>query len=416
MIFERFHYKDSTELLAQIRAERLNIPFSENIDCLGEALFLDGKRIPNRLLAQPIEGFDAQEDGSPGKRTLERYRALAKGGSGTIWLESVSVCGIGRSNQRQLWIRRDNVQVFQKLREVIREASPECYTVLQLTHSGRNSTISPDGPQCAIHNPLIPVEKERIISDDELDGLQLQYIEAAELAAEAGFDAVDIRACHGYLINELLAARERAGKYGGSFENRSRFLLEVIQKLQQKKLPLQLAVRLNLYDGLPYPYGFGVNEKSEEDRSEGRLLIEKLALSGVKLLNITNGIGRYSPYLIRPYDVGSVKPAEHPLCGIQRMLEGAALAKKLASDAVIVASGFSWLRQYAPYVCAGGIKEGMFDLAGFGRQTIFDPDYANKILNAELRKQDCCITCSGCTKCIKEEGKELRCIFHKGSK
>lgn len=412
MEFEKFHYQNETALLRQIEEAKLDIPYSKNINCLKCEAALLKKRLKNRLVAQPIEGFDAEPDGAPGERTLERYRRLAAGGSGLLWLESVSVCREGRTNPHQLWIREENLEQFRKLRECIRTASPDCYTVLQLTHSGRNS--GPNGtasPICAMHNPYIHGTNERMITDAELDALQEAYVRAAELAEKAGFDAVDIRTCHGYLINELLAARDRKGKYGGSLENRCRFLLEVIEKLKGRTI--ESAVRLNICDGLPYPYGFGINEHGEEDYQEAEFLLGKLAQAGVRLLNITNGIGAYSPYMIRPYDVGSVPPPEHPLEGIARMIRCAELAKKAAPGSLIVGSGLSWLREFAPYVCAGCIETGKFDLAGFGRLSLYDPAYAEKILTGSLSRKDCCITCSGCTKLIKSEGKKLRCVLKK---
>ena len=97
--------------------------------------------------------------------------------------------------------------------------------MLQITHAGRYG----DGKVIAVHEPEIDkksgVDPDKpVITDEELKALEDDFVEAARLAAEAGFDAVDIKACHRYLISELLGAHNRPGEYGGSYENRTRWL------------------------------------------------------------------------------------------------------------------------------------------------------------------------------------------------
>lgn len=410
-----FQYRSAQELLSHAEQSQLPLPYSEDISTLAAPLTLHGKVIPNRLLAQPIEGFDAQPDGAPDARTVSRYCELAAGGSGCLWLESVSVNHEGRSNPHQLWLTEDNAPAYAEMVRRIRQAAPHgIYLVLQLTHSGRNS--NPDGtptPVCAFRSAAIPKENERIITDDELAALEEDYYRAALLAKAAGFDAVDIRACHGYLINELFAAVDRPGRYGGSFENRTRLLMNIVKKTLT--IPdLEIGVRLNLFDGIPYPYGWGIDPQSGKmDLTEPLALVRELYAAGVRLLNISNGVGAYSPYLIRPYDSGGPRAPEHPLEGVCRMQQCARLVKQAAPDAVVIASAFSWLRQYAANVAAGGIAEGYYDIAGFGRQSIADPQYAAKFLSGRTSEIDLCRCCCGCTTLIKKSGKMLRCIFRK---
>lgn len=417
MRHEAFHYASAQELLDAAQENGLTLPYSSDLSVLSAPLVLGGKTIPNRLLAQPIEGFDAEPDGAPSPRTIRRYRELAQGGSGSLWMESTSVNHQGRSNPMQLWITKENLGQFRTLVQEIRAAAPgPIYLVLQLTHSGRNS--NPDGistPICGFHSSAIPKENEQIISDAALEALEQDYVTAACLAEEAGFDAVDIRACHGYLINELFAAVHRPGPYGGCFENRVRLLMNIIRKLQQVS-SIEIGVRLNLYDGIPYPDGWGVDPEHPGvmDLTEPLALIRLLYAQGIRLLNITSGVGAYSPYVIRPYNRGGIPAPEHPLEGIARMQEGARLAKEAAPEAIVVASAFSWLQTYAPQVAAGGVSAGWYDLAGFGRQSIADPGYANDILkNGGLSNTALCTACCGCTTLIKKSGKKLRCIFRK---
>ena len=122
----------------------------------------------NRLLAQPIEGGDAGEDGAPSERTFQRYERLAQGGSGMIWMESISVNEEGKSTPRQLWIKEDTMKGFGRLVKNLH--SHHVSVIAQLTHSGRNS--NPDGKHvavCAYENPLLARERFRMITDGELE-------------------------------------------------------------------------------------------------------------------------------------------------------------------------------------------------------------------------------------------------------
>lgn len=413
-----FNYTSADNLLQDAGQLGLTIPYSDDNKVLGSPVKIGNRLVPNRLLAQPIEGFDACPDGAPSEKNIKRYRRYAAGMSGMIWIESVSVNERGRSNPSQLWITKDNIPAFRRLQEGIVDAAVDWgrpYTVLQLTHSGRYSgQHSAYPPESVVHNPYIPRENEYILSDDELEALEEDYVTAALLAEEAGFDAVDIRACHGYLINELLGARTRPGRYGGSFENRCCFLLRIIDKIHARS-HIQVAVRLNVFDGVPYPYGFGVSEQDEglPDMEEPLKLVRMLDEHGVRLINISAGIGAYSPQIIRPSDSGGeIYRKEHPLEGIARMLRLTALVKQAAPHAVVAASAFTWLREFAVGVAAGGINEGIFDIAGFGRQALCYPAYAKDILQLNgLRREQCCSTCNGCMAWIKKTGKAVRCVI-----
>lgn len=410
-----FRFESAAQLIEAAQALGVSLPYSDGAGVLGTPVHIGAKTVKNRILIQPIEGFDSCEDGAPSERSIARYCEMARNGAGAIWIESVSVNEQGRSNAAQLWIRPENVGAFRRMNDAIQGAADgHVYTVLQLTHSGRNS--NPHGapqPVCAFHSESIPKENERIITDDELEALEDDYVAAAQLAEQAGFDAVDIRACHGYLINELFAAVNRPGRYGGSFENRVRLLLDIIDKAR-KKCGVELAVRLNLYDGVPYPDGWGVSRENpqEMDLTEPLRLVELLGRRGIRLLNISNGIGAYSPFVIRPYDSGGPEPFEPQLAGVDRMLTCARLAKEKAPDAVVVASGLTWLREFGPGVAAAAIEKGWFDVAGFGRQALAYPEFCADILSGRgMRRGRCCVTCCGCTTMIKKQGKMLRCVM-----
>jgi 2,4-dienoyl-CoA reductase-like NADH-dependent reductase (Old Yellow Enzyme family) len=128
----------------------------------------------------------------------------------------------GRANPRQLYINKDTKNdLAASLKEIYKAAGDaghsRPYSVLQLTHSGRYSIpCGVSAPIVAVANPFLDANLPRIhvISDKELEQLEEKFVDAAEMAMEAGFDAVDIKACHTYLLSELLSAHTRKGPYG----------------------------------------------------------------------------------------------------------------------------------------------------------------------------------------------------------
>jgi 2,4-dienoyl-CoA reductase-like NADH-dependent reductase (Old Yellow Enzyme family) len=240
-------------------------------------------------------------------------------------------------------------------------------------------------------------------------------VKGAVLAEKAGFDGVDIKCCHRYLNSELLSAFNREGRYGGSLENRTRLLRESVQgAIESCSKDFIVSSRLNVYDGFPYPYGFGVKEGEgiRFDSTEPIRLLRELSAQGVRLLNITMGNPYFNPHVNRPFAVGAYNPEEHPLSGVARMLHGIAELKKAVPEIAIIASGFSYLGTTAPSVAAGFIRDGGFDIAGFGRTIFAYPDFAKDILSGEgLNKNNICICCSKCTEIMRSPGGTPGCVI-----
>ncbi len=228
------------------------------------------------------------------------------------------------------------------------------------------------------------------------------------MAAQAGFDAVDIKACHGYLLSEFLSARTREDRYGGSFENRTRALCSIVDKIRDKLgNRLEVAVRLGAYDQAPYPYGWGADKDDfrRPDYSEPARLVKVLSDKGVKLFSITVGNPYYTPHLTRPYDKGSYLPPVHPLEGVALLLGAARAMQAAAPEAVIMSAGLSWLRHFSANVAAACIREGWFRLAGFGRQAIAYPHFAADLLKTgAFDPKKTCLSCSQCTAIMRDGG------------
>lgn len=404
---------------------KTGLPFIHEADVLGRSAKIGGKLVPNRLVCQAMEGCDGSVDGSPDVLTKRRYERFAKGGAGMIWFEATAVMEEGRANPRQLYITKDNLDDFKRQVETIKETAIkangyEPVIIMQATHSGRYS--KPNGtaaPLIAYNNPIFekdtPIPQDRIVTDEYLDRVGEALVNGALLAEKAGFDGVDIKCCHRYLNSELLSAYTRAGRYGGSFENRTRLLRESIKgAIECCSADFIVSSRMNVYDGFAYPYGFGVKDDGsvDFDPTEPTRLIKELSALGVKLLNITMGNPYFNPHVNRPFAKGGYEAAEHPLEGVARLLHGIAALKANVPEVLLICSALSYLGVAASGVAAAFINEGGFDFAGFGRMIFAYPDFAKDILkNGCLDKNKICICCSKCTEIMRTPGGTPGCVI-----
>lgn len=401
------------------------LPFAEDVSNLSQSLQIGNKSVPNRLVCQAMEGCDGTPTGEPDELTKRRYQRFAKGGAGLIWFEATAVMEEGRANPRQLYITKDNLDAYKRQVEQIKETAIKengyaPIIVMQATHSGRYS--KPHGapaPLIAYNNPIFekdnPISADRIVTDDYLDLVGEKLVEGAVLAEQAGFDGVDIKCCHRYLNSELLSAYTREGRYGGSLENRTRLLRESISgAIESCGKDFLVSSRMNVYDGFPHPYGFGVKDDgtTDFDPTEPIWLLQQLRDSGVKLLNITMGNPYFNPHVNRPFVMGGYEAEEHPLEGVARMLHGIATLKQAVPEIKLISSALSFLGTAAPNVVSGFIRDGGFDLAGFGRTIFAYPDFAKDIMTkGALDKNKICICCSKCTEIMRKPGGTPGCVI-----
>ena len=381
--------------------------YSKDTSVLAAPVAGKGFTLKNALVVQPMEGCDGTVDGAPGEYTYRRYQRFADGGAGLIWAEAISVVSEGRANPRQLMLTEKNVDAFKRLTDIAHSNGAK--VVAQLTHSGRWSRpVDKNAPIRAWHSKILDERQGLdadypIATDDYLASLPEAFEKSAKLAMQAGFDGVDVKACHLYLYSELLGAFERPGRYGGSYENRTRLLKESVEAAKSAIGNGILASRFNMYDGIAGPWGVG--ENLSVDLTEPLRLVRELDEMGVTLMNITMGTPYYNPHVNRPYATGGYIPDEEPLFGVKRLLDGADEAQKAAPSALCVATGYSYLAQNAPYVAAHRIADGGAKLAGFGRMTFAYPDFANDIIQkGALDYEKRCLTCSLCTKIMRAGG------------
>jgi len=430
-----FNLSSIEELKELARSLSIEIETSRDVRVLAEPVQVGRLTVPNSLATQAMEGCDGDCQGRAGELTRRRYKRFAAGGAGLIWTEAIAVVPEGRANPRQLWLNEKSKDSFAAMVREARAAAVESMgpahrpvIIAQLTHSGRYSkprgVLEPLIPQ---HDPyrdvMIPqnppdinAEKKLpadwpVVTDEYLDNLQDAYVRAAKLAFEAGFDAVDIKSCHGYLINEIFACYNRKGKYGGSFENRTRILLEIFDRIYDRLgSDKMVTTRFPLYDAIPYPYGWAVDKQdyTKPDLTEPKKLIKLLVNRGVKIVNTTVGNPYYSPHMGRPFNepiIGAYESPEHPLVGLHRILTITGQFQAAAGDIAVVGTGYSWLRTMLPYVAAASKKNGMVTIAGAGRMSFAYPDFPRDIITkGRLDPEKVCIGCSACTQIMRDGG------------
>ncbi|NLG54006.1 MAG: flavin oxidoreductase/NADH oxidase [Clostridiales bacterium] len=395
--------------------EDSKLGFSEDLAVLAKPLKIGSHTAHNRIVYQPMEGCDGTSDGAPDDLTIRRYRRLAAGGMGILWFEATACMETGRANPRQLWITENNLDAFKRIVSEIKEIcmkengfSP--VVIMQNTHSGRYS--KPYGkplPVIARNNTIFekdsPIDPDRIVSDEELDKVSEALVENARLAELAGFDGVDVKCCHGYLQNEMFSCYNRPGRYGGSLENRSRLLRETVSGINAiKSRDFIVTTRFNIYDGFPYPEGFGVSKDGglEPDYDEPGRVIAWLYELGVRLINITMGNPYVNPHVNRPYKNSAFEP---PMSGVARLIEGCIEVSKEFKDIATVCSGFSYPEEYGANIAAYYVGRDDFAFAGFGRQIFAYPDLARDIIGGDgLSRNKCCITCGKCTEIMRAGG------------
>lgn len=405
---------------------------------LAAPLKIGGFEVGNRWCIHPMEGWDANRDGSPTELTLRRWRNFGLSGAKLIWGgEAAAVRPDGRANPNQTLAIPTNKSGLASLLTTLTDAHRERYgsldgllVGLQLTHSGRFCRPNDKRlePRIAYHHPLLdakfgidPQDDSVVWTDDELEQLIDDYVAAAGLARETGYRFVDIKACHGYLLHEFLSARIRPGKYGGDFAGRTRLLRTIIERVRTAYPDLMVLVRLSVFDVppfvtsretgrpmdyatlLPYQHGFGANPDSplEYDLTEPIAIIKQLRDLGVAAINLSCGSPYYNPHIQRPAifpPSDGYQPPEDPLAGVVRQIHAAQQCKAAVPDLPMVGTAYSYLQDYLPHVAQAVVRQGWIDFIGLGRMVLSYPELPHDCLTrGDLARKAICRTFSDCT-------------------
>jgi 2,4-dienoyl-CoA reductase-like NADH-dependent reductase (Old Yellow Enzyme family) len=402
-------------------------------------------KIGNRIVVHPMEGWDGSPDGNPSENTLRRWQRFGRSGAKLIWGgEAVAVSHQARANPNQLVAAAHTQAGLARLRAALIEehrlttgSDDDLVIGLQLTDSGRYSRPNSHGrpePRILYHHPFLdrrlglPADFP-LLTDAGIEAIVENFHRAALLARNLGFDFVDIKHCHGYLGHEFLSAHTRAGRYGGSFENRTRFLREVVQGIRSAAPDLRIAVRLSAIDSvpfhpdpaksskakpgpgipepydnqLPYRWGFGVDRlhPTTSDLDEPVRFLSLLEQLGIRLVNITAGSPYYNPHLQRPAlypPSDGYLPPEDPLVSVARQMDATRQLKRQFPKLIFVGTGYSYLQDFLPHVAQAALREGWADLVGLGRMVLTYPELLwDASEGRAIEHKRICRTFSDCT-------------------
>lgn len=438
-------FKDVTAFRRRLVELGISLPMDEGVlsaaehSPLAEPIEVAGIRVGNRWCIHPMEGWDARANGAPSEHTLRRWRNFGSSGAKLIWGgEAAAVQKDGRANPNQTLAIEDNRDGLRRLLAELKTAHQERFQTcddllvgLQLTHSGRFARPNPGGrpePRIAYHHPLLdakfgidPADTTIVWTDDDLERLVDRYVAAARLARGVGFQFVDIKACHGYLVHEFLSALPRSGPFGGDFEGRTRLLRTIVARVRDEIPDLAVGVRLSVFDTvpyetsrevgrpmnfealLPYGFGFGVNADNplEADLGEPIRLLRELTAMGVQLVNVSCGSPYYNPHVQRPAyfpPSDGYLPPEDPLIGVWRQIDATRRVKEALPHVPTVGSGYSYLQDYLPHVAQAVVRAGWTDFVGIGRMVLSYPELpADTLAGRPIARKRVCRTFSDCT-------------------
>jgi NADPH2 dehydrogenase len=442
--------KDIARFEQHLQLLHLNIPCDRELaygleSPLRQPLINGEIKIGNRIAVQPMEGWDGSPDGNPTDSTIRRWRRFGRSGAKLIWGgEAVAVTHEGRANPNQLLAAKHTRLGLHRLRAALIEehrqttGSDDGLLIgLQLTHSGRYSRPNTHDrlePRILFHHPVLDwrlglTEDYPLLTDAEIGEIIANFHRAALLAWDLGFNFVDIKHCHGYLGHEFLGAHTREGRYGGSFENRTRFLREVVQGIRSLAPGLLIGVRLSAFDTIPfvsdpqhssngkpsagipekseslipYRWGFGVNPlvPTEQDLTEPIRFLALLQELDIRLINITAGSPYYNPHIQRPAlypPSDGYLPPEDPLTGVARQMEATRQLKERFPNLIFMGSAYSYLQDFLPNVAQVAVRQGWVDMIGLGRMVFTYPELLWDATEGKtIQHKRICRTFSDCT-------------------
>lgn len=416
----------------------ISMPFDETLESgdqspLGKSVRYKSKTIGNRFCILPMEGWDGTVDGRPSELTTRRWKNFGLSGAKLIWGgEAVAVRHDGRANPNQLLINDSNLSELAALRKAMLDAhrsrfgsTDDLFDGLQITHSGRFARPNHKArlePRTAYKHPVLDKRfsvdaQQAVLSDDELRVLIGDFVNAAKLAESIGFQFVDIKHCHGYLGHEMLSGYDRDGEFGGSFENRTRFLREIVAGIQAET-NLEIATRVSIFDftpfvqgeeaiGIPqatgdYSYAFGGDGAGQGiDLAEPHQLMKLLSELGIQFVCTTAGSPYYNPHIQRPAlfpPSDGYLPPEDPMVGVARQINATSKLKAEHPDLFFVGSAYSYLQEWLPNVGQGVIRDSAADFIGLGRMVLSYPELPSDVLSGKpMARKKICRTFSECT-------------------
>lgn len=343
--------------------------------------------LKNRFVVPPMASTLANKDGTVSDAFIDYWVARAKGGWGLLIVEFTAIDPLGKVGYCHPGLWSDVfIPGLAKLTASVHEYGTKI--AIQLSHTGRQTFPAIAGAQPVSASPIpCPVDSTipRELSREEIFDLIEKFGDAAARARDAGFDAVEIHGAHGYLLAQFMStySNKRTDDFGGSFHNRMKFPVAVIENVRRKV-------------GASYPLLFRMSgeERIPGGRSldESRAVARVLEEAGIDAIDVSVGVSGSGQYIIPP----AVLPPGF-------LLSTSAEIKK-AVTVPVVAVG----RINHPAIAEDALATGKADLIAWGRSSLADPELPNKVAAGRLDDICPCIACvQGCTRSFPLPDKPL---------
>ncbi|MFC2059211.1 hypothetical protein ACFLTS_06225 [Chloroflexota bacterium] len=347
---------------------------------LFEPTSIGAMRLKNRIAMAPMVSKSGDESGFVTQLTKDYYCARAKGGAGLIIVEATYVDHPrGRGYRNQLSIADDkHIPGLKALAKDIQECGSKA--AIQIQHSGPATKTSLAGTQ-PVAPSAVPVrgwEIPRELTTAEVNDIIREFGDGAHRARKAGFDGIEIHAAHYYLLACFLspACNKRTDKYGGSTENRSRVLVEIIQAMKHaagKDYPVWIR-----FNGEEY----GTDEALSHD--EAKRIAQIAGYAGADAIHVSCwdlGANSFSTMGKK------IKPMDVPYGFMVHLAEG---IKKVVNIPVIAVG------RITPEIAEEALEQGKADIVAIGRGLIADPELPNKAAQGKVNDINICIACGDC--------------------
>lgn len=370
-----------------------------------EKLFSEGTignlKIKNRVVMTAMGVSLANLDGTPSDEMIAYYGARAKGGVGLIINEITRVCDeTGVAAVRQLSLTSDDkIPAFQKMTDEIHKYGAKMFA--QLHHPGRETFNALNGfkllPAASVQACGLCLQATHAMTIDEIHEMQKKYVDAAIRAKKAGYDGIELHGAHGYLIQQFLSpyTNHRTDAYGGTLENRMRFLSEIITAIKNEMPDYPVSVRISADEFLK---SIGVTRQGLE-LEESIAIAKELEKLGVDIINVSAGL----------YETANatIEPMSYP--------EGwrTYLIKGIKEAVTIPVMGVGVIRH--PEFAEKLLKEGNQDFVAMGRTHLADSEWVNKTMDGKENQIRKCISCLHCFETYMDcmvTGKPLECALN----
>ncbi|HEB29676.1 MAG TPA: hypothetical protein ENI15_02225 [Spirochaetes bacterium] len=383
---------------------------------MAQPIRLHTKTAPNRIVYHPMECCDADERGDPTDLTLERYRKFAEGKPGLIFVEGCKVTKESHGRIRDLGVEPHNIKGMSKIVDTIREVSPGTLILFQISHDGRRSgsfsrvvSVYPTG------DPDI-----HVLTTDELVAIEDMFAQSAWVVEQAGGDGIDFKTCNGYLGSEVLRpANTRSDGYGGSFENRTRFFRETVDKMRKRvSNNFILGARISR-EVIPGGVGSSGSDSCEEDLSEFvdfARLMEQERMHYVSV-HVSNAAYFAEKWVQMPTNKNPQDVFVH--FRLTRMIKEAVSMPVMGAGYSYLGNGKNKLTGDKPemksftYWAEKNLEEKSTDMVGVGRQSFADPHFARKILDGKVDRIDYCRTCQDCFRLVTHQERSGCVVYDK---